>query len=424
VHRFRGRTDDMRRELAAVEKTLSLSGAPSHDDRHFVLDSRAHLAIDAGDAALAVKSAKEALELAQARFGEQDPRTAASAVLLAEAYEYSDVSAEFALKAAERAFRMTEAIHGENPKHPRLITARDVQGRALCRAGKMDEGVAQLELALAHGLEVLGPTSASVGFLSENLARYQRSQGGIHLAIGNLDRALEIHGNNVRKDSFTYLSPLSARGIARLAARQPEPAFRDLDAAVQGLSKLFGPEHEETVIAEWNRALALAWMGRHEDSRAGFEHPLNAYRTTYSKPDFLPNRALIAAAVARRLGEDAAGARALALEAQRAFGPDAKPDRQFIPLFNEFGFIELLEQRPREALARFEQARALFRDPERIVNPTQADTWLGIGRAQLALGRRAEARDALQRAQAFWQEFDARNTSAEEVTRWLERARN
>jgi hypothetical protein len=422
VHQFRGRTDDMQRELSAVEKSLAPLGEPSAEDRFFVLECRGHLAIDEGDAALAVKSGKEALELASRHFGERDVRTAAAATLLAEAYEYSDVSNEFALEAAQRAYRMTEAVHGANAKHPRLITARDVYGRALARAGKVDEGLAQLELALAHATEVLGPASSTVGFLSGNIASYQRLQGRFHDAITNLDRALEIHGGNVSRDSFTYLSPLSTRGIVKLTARRADAALSDLEQAAAGLRKLFGEDHEETVIAEWNRALALAYLGRAEESRAAFEHPLAQYRTRYREPVYLPYRAIVAAATGRRLAGDLEAAQELALEAQGSFGPNAQPTRQFLPIFNELGFVALAQGRFPEALTQFERSASLLRDAERLRNPIQADVFLGLGRAQLALGQTRLAVATLQRADAFWREFDVGNRSAGETAAWLSKA--
>jgi tetratricopeptide (TPR) repeat protein len=423
VHRFRGRVDDMRRELAAVEKTLAETGQSSVEQRFLVLESHGHLAIDAGDSALAVKSAKQALDLARGEFGEKDPRTAAAAILLAEAYEYSDATPETALKAAERGFQMTQAIHGGNDRHPQIITARDVYGRALCRGGRMDEGLAQLERALADGIEVLGPNSATVAFLSGNIALYQRQRGRIHEAIANFDRALDIHARNVSKESFTYLTPLSGRGGTHLVARQAEPALADLQQAATGLRKLFGPEHEETVIAEWNRALALAYLGRFEESKAAFEQPLAAYRGRYKEPLYLPYRALVAAATGRRLAGDFEGAKALIEEALASFGPEAKVTRQYIVIFNELGFIALGQNRPGDALLEFEKSLALFLDPDKPLNPVQADTFLGLGRAHLALHHRQEAITWLQRANAWWLGFDAGNAFAREAAAWLARAK-
>jgi serine/threonine-protein kinase len=420
VHRFRGRTEEMRRELDAVAQALDASAAPTPSDRFFVLESRGHLAIDAGEHEQAVAAAREALELAQQSFGEGDARTAAAATLLAEAYEYSGVTAEFALAAAERAFRLTVSVHGGNVRHPRLILARSVYGRALARAGEVERGVAELTTALAHGIETFGPTSTTVGFLSDNISRYERQLGRLHASIENLDRALAILGANAQRDSFTYLSPLTARGVTHLAARAPAAALRDLDESWSGLVQLFGADHEETAIAAWNRALALAFLGRAEESQAAFAPALQLYRATYGDPLYLPSRPLAAAAAARRLGGDAAGAAELALEAMRALGAGAS-DRSRLSVLVELGFAELELGRSRAALEHFEAAHALQAKVGGQPTPAHADLSVGLGRAYLALGEPRRALEHLRWADLFWRDFDAENRWAGEAAAWLGR---
>jgi serine/threonine-protein kinase len=422
VHRFRGRTDDMRRELDAVEQALAATAAPSAADRFFVLESRGHLAIDAGEYEQAVAAALEALTLAERSFGESDARTAAAATLLAEAYEYSGVTADVALAAAERAFALSEAVHGANERHPRLILARSVYGRALARAGQVERGVAELETALAHGIETFGATSSTVGFLSDNISRYERQLGRIHSAIEHLDRALAILGANAQRDSFTYLSPLTARGVTYLTAREPAAALRDLDESWNGLLKLFGAEHEETAIAAWNRALALAMLGRAEESRAAFAPALELYRTTYSDPLYLPSRPLAAAAAARRLGGDAAGALALAQEAQRSLADGGGAERSRLGVLVELGFAELELGNVSAALAHFEAAEMIQTKLGGQATPAQTDLSVGLGRTYLALGEPQRALLYLESAAAFWRAFDADNRWAGEAALWLGRS--
>src|SRR5918992_1353954 len=80
----------------------------------------------------------------------------------------------------------------------------------------------------------------------------------------------------------------SARWIALIAARRGEPALRDLTQAAQGLRKTFGPEHEETLIAEFHRALALAYLGHADESQKAFAPVLHHYRVKYRDPVYLP----------------------------------------------------------------------------------------------------------------------------------------
>jgi serine/threonine protein kinase len=417
VHRFRGRTDEMRRELDAVERIFEGRRDVAASDRIALLESRAHLSIDDGDSKQAVTSAKQAFDLAMSSFGERDARTAAAATLLAESYEYSDVSTEFALQAADRAFQLTTAIYGADSKHPRVIIVRDVYGRALCRDDKVQEGLEQLERAMQDATEIFGPTSSTVAIMAGNAARYHRVVGDIKTALANLDRAIDIHRQQVQRESFTYLGPLTARGIALIAARRGDDALRDLTESSQGLHKLFGQNHEETLIAEFHRALALAYVGRADESQAAFEPVLQQYRTTYSDPVYIPSRALGAAGAALRLGGDFAAARTVLEEALKS-----QPEgRSRIPLLIELGLTQLELDQPARAASLLEEARGLQSMGPQRPTPARTDVLVGLGRVRMALGKPQEALALLQQADVFWQDFDADNRWAGEAAFWLSR---
>jgi serine/threonine protein kinase len=420
VHRFRGRTDEMRRELDAVQSALASRGDVSVAERIVLLESRGHLLIDDGKGDEAVAAAREAYDLALATFGERDARTASSATLLAEAYEYTDASPAETLKFAERAFRLVTDLHGAESQHPRVINARDVYGRALSRAGKVPEGIAQLQRALDDATEVFGAHSSTVGFLAGNLARYQRARGDISSAIANFDRALEIHARNVKHESFTYLGTLAARGIALVGARRGEPALRDLHEAAQGLRKTFGPEHEETLIAEFHRGLALAYTGQAEEAQEAFAPVLQQYRTKYRDPVYLPYRALSAAGVSLRLEGKPAAALVLHEEALRTIAPEEAGSPKHTAITIEIALDHLEQEQPRRALPLLEAVRS--KEPAgAMLTPARVDVRVGLGRAHLALGEPGRALAYLAEADAFWRGFDASNRWAGESAFWLGR---
>ncbi len=420
VHRFRGRTAEMRRELDAVQTALASRGDVSVAEQVVLLESRGHLLIDDGNGKDAVTAAKQAHDLALATFGERDARTASSATLLAEAYEYSDVSPDEALKAAERAFQLVTNLHGAESRHPRVINARDVYGRALCRAGKVPEGISQLQRALDDAAEVLGAHSSTVAFLAGNLARYQRARGDIISAIANFDRALEIHARNVQRESFTYLGTLAARGIALLGARRVEPALRDLTEAAQGLRKTFGPEHEETLIAEFHRGLALAYSGRAAQAQEALAPVLQQYRTRYRDPVYLPYRAISAAGVTLRVAGKPEEALVLHEEALRSLAPEDAGTSKHTAVSIEIALDHLEQGQPQRALGLLEQVRSK-EPPGSTLTPARADVRIGLGRAHLALGDPSRAVTHLAEADAFWRGFDAGNRWAGEAAFWLGR---
>jgi len=423
VHRFRGRTADMRRELDEVDRSLATRSVVEPADRFFVLENRAHLAIDAGEYETASATAKQALALAESAFGKRDPRTAAAAVLLAESYEYSEVTQEFALQAAERAFQLTESVHGANAKHPRLITAREVYGRALGNAGQLASGIQQLETTLAHAIEVYGPTSSSVGLLYSHIARYELRMGRLHPAIAHLDEAITILGTHAQRDSFTYLSPLGLRGTAQLNARNAAEALRDLEESERGYSKLFGAEHEETVIKSRYRSLALAYLGRIDEARAAIAPVLVLYRTRYSDPLYLPSDTFVSAGIIERLAGNPEAARTLLDEALTTVGTSGNADRYRADVLAQLGLTELDRARadPSLALRQLTEADGLQRKLN-LIGPRRAEVWLGLGRAHLTLGSNQLALEFLRQADEFWQEFDATNRWAGEAAAWHSRA--
>lgn len=422
VHRFRGRTQDMRRELDLVDRTFAARSQVDPADRYFVLESRAHQHIDAGEYEQASSTAKQALTLAEQTFGERDPRTAAAAVLLAESYEYSDVTQEFALQAAQRAFHLTQSIHGANARHPRIITAREVYGRALGNAGRLDPAVQQLEITLAHAIDVYGPTSSSVGLLYSHLARYEMRQGRLRPAIAHLDSAIEILGTNAQRDSFTYLSPLGLRGVAHLMARDAVKALADLDECERGYARIFGPDHEETTIKRRNRALALAYLGRIDEARATITPVLVAYRTRFRDPLYLPSDTFRSAGAIERLAGEYGAARELLLEGLSAIGPGGNADRFRAEVLTQLGLVELDRTGADIALARgyLEEAGQLLQQLQET-GPRRADVLLGLGRAHLAAGSSGRALEQLREADEFWQQFDATNRWAGEASAWYAR---
>jgi serine/threonine protein kinase/Tfp pilus assembly protein PilF len=424
VHRFRGRTDEMRRELETLETSLKGRQDVSVEERVLILENRGHLSIDDGKGKAALEAAQQAFDLALAHFGERDPRTASAATLLAEAHEYTDASPEQALQAAERAFQLTTAIYHPDSPHPRIIAVRDVYGRALCRAGRLQEGIRHLETALRDATEVFGPMSTSVGFLASNTARYQVGLGDLKGALENFNRTLEIHARDAQRNSFTYLSPLTARGITLIAARRSDEALRNLNEASQGLTQLFGAEHEETLIAEFHRALALAFTGEVEASQRAFAPVLQQYRTTYKDPVYLPARVFVYAGTALRLAGDPAAALAYQNEALGAIVPGAPyADRLRVPALTELGLTYLDLGQPERALGALEEALSLREKQQpAALTPAHVDILVGLGRASLALGGITRALDLLQEADAFWREFDADNRWAGEAAFWLSRA--
>jgi serine/threonine protein kinase len=424
VHRFRGRLDDMRRELDEVEKILATRSQVDPADRYFVLENRAHLAIDAGEYSQATQSAKQALELAEKSFGERDTRTARAAILLAEAYEYDEIPQDFALAAAERAFRLTESIHGANPGHPLLLGAREVYGRSLANAGQVEAGIAQLQTSVDYAIKLYGPASTSVGLLYSHIARYELRLGKPRDAIAHLDLSIDALGKITAHDSFTYLSPLGLRGLAWLNARNAARALPDFEESERGYAKIFGEDHEETIIKRRWRALALGMLGRTGQARTAMAPVLEAYRTRFKDPLYLSTDTFIAAGMIERLAGNPDAARRYFEEALTSIAPGGTAERFRIDVLAQLAFADLDrgDELAARALGYLQEADGLQAKLKVPPGPRRADVLLGLGRAHLALKAPQRALGVLREADEFWREFDAGNRWAGEAAAWHGRA--
>jgi eukaryotic-like serine/threonine-protein kinase len=421
VHRFRGRTAEMRSELQQVRATLGRAGGGTIEDRIFIAESEAHLSIDDGQYKEAVSAASRALALATQHFGAESPRTAAAAMLLAESYEYSDAAPEIVLHASREAFELCLRVYRQREKHPRVIDARQIYGRALARAGQLPEALRELEQAARDAADVFGPDSSSVGFFIGNLARYQRQIGKVQQALANSHKSLEIHARHADRSSYTYLGGVTARGVIWLAARRGEEGLKDLTESATGLHKLFGPEHEETLIAQFNRGLALAYIGRLQEGEALVREALQVYRTQYADPVFKPYRPLQALGVIQRLRGEYREAFATQQEVLRQIGSGPMLEWDRAGALTDLGITQVELGEHGSALATFERAASLYERLQLLSSPAKADVLIGLGRARLAAGRAEEALPVLSEADAFWRGFDAENRWAGEAALWLGR---
>jgi serine/threonine-protein kinase len=245
VYRFRGTTADMRRELADVLPTLRSRADTLAESLTIALKNQAHLEIDDGRYREAEAAAREAVDVGSKRLGAHHPETVVASLVLAYAQQ-SSRPPDVALRTAERALELTRAAYPGMARHPRVIEARLVYGRALAEAGHVAEGVEELERVVRDASDVFGPTSRMVGFFSLPLARFQLELGEVDAALESAERALAIISTHSTPDSFRYAVALHRRGNALAAAGRPAEALPDLTRAASTLLRLYGPAHPMT----------------------------------------------------------------------------------------------------------------------------------------------------------------------------------
>ena len=410
----RGRGAELRAELERLIPELRARADRQPADLVRALEIRAHLGIIEVRREEAIADAREALDLARSRFGDRDPRTVSVAVLLGEAHQYGDRDPQHSLAEAERGLRFAQAAYPGQPKHPRVIYARDVYGRALCHAGHPDQSYAEMTRALEDAREALGAASPLVGMISINRVTCERRLGHLSAALEDNTRGLAIRGPAMARDSRAWGNMHLSRGATLLALRRGPEALADLTPAVESLTRALGPTHRMTLSARLNRALALAEVGRGAEAREEIG-ALEALQDAHHESLSLE---WIAGRIARITGrpEEAAARQRRALERL----PD-DPARQWylMRVLVEMGLAELGRGLPGRAEASLRDALALAGTELREEVPFQAEAWVGLGRALLLQGRNGESIEPLRKADAFWRRFDPRNPAGVEAAQVL-----
>jgi serine/threonine-protein kinase len=123
VHRFRGRTEEMRKELDTLVPALRGSGGPPVA-LVIALKQEANLAIDAGDYEEAVTRAKEASDMALLELGPGHAETTKTEMLLALSYLYAKKPQESARHGRSGPPPCSPVVRGEPEASPRDRGAR------------------------------------------------------------------------------------------------------------------------------------------------------------------------------------------------------------------------------------------------------------------------------------------------------------
>jgi eukaryotic-like serine/threonine-protein kinase len=412
----RARGPELRAELEALIPRLEAQAQSQPADLVRALENRARLALMEVKPADGLRDAQRAFYLAQARLGDQDGRTVDSAVLLAEAYQYGPRDAKASLREAERGLSFALAAYIGQPNHPHVIYARDVFGRALCFAGQPERAVQESSRALQDAREVLGPSSPLVGMMLINRVPCERRLGDLRQAIEDGTRGIELRNAAMQKDSRSWGNSHYALGVTLLAARRPSEALEDLTAAVESLARALGERHWLTLGARAHRMVALAYVGRSADALAELA-ALQAIRTELADSTLFD----ALTGTVHRLAGRPAQARQAYEQALTRLPDDAQRRFNRMWILGELGLVEVELGQLKEAEAALSEALTISIADQRVDSPVRAEAWVGGARILLAQRRPAEALPLLERADAFWRDFDADSAWGAEAASWLAR---
>jgi serine/threonine-protein kinase len=418
VHQYRGRSAEMKHEIDLVMPPLRRNPEANKLNLILALKTQASWAIDAGHYPEAKSAAQEAFALSQRELGRGDPMTIDCASMTAMSLMYGGYPPDAAIAPAEQAFQMASELYRDQPRHPRMIDARDAYGRALAEAGHLKEGIQQLQQDAEDAAAVFGENSTMLAFVLGSLARFQLRAGDLKPAIANENRSLAIHARTVQHDSYTYNSILLVRGRTLVTARRPQEALQDLTKAHDALEKTFGTNREATLVAQYNRAHAMAYLGRTAEAKEMLKPVLEQYRSTYKDANFRPHQPLHVLGIVYRFGGEFESALQTQQQALNMIPEGPTADLERMPIMAEMGLAQVELGRYEEALKSLEQASTLFRKVQLQMTPHHAEVLVGLGRVHLSLGNATQAQSFFATANSFWREFDPTSRWAGEALLW------
>jgi len=382
------------------------------------LKDQGYLAFAEGRVEEIVPPVQESFAIARLELGDRHPLTVEVSTLLAESYlESYDLPVEEALRQARRALQFAFNAYGEHSDHMQVIRAREMHARALGNAGSYSEAIEQQLSALAALGREVGFNNRMAVDVETSLSQWERRVGAIADSVVHGDEALktlELLGDTHSAD---YASVLGNQGLNLLTARRLQEAQAMLERAEPLHNELYGPTHWNTLTTRLNLAMTRANDGQSRGALSALD-VLNTPDLKLELPWWI---AYVRGTVARLTHQ----AELAVAEQSRALAliPDV-PRKQWerVRVLTELGQAQLdlgLDDAGNQTLTQAWQLNEMLKVR---MYPAYAETLVASARVDLKHNAPEQALPKLERADTYWQQFDANNREAGEAALWLARA--
>ncbi|MEZ5287449.1 MAG: protein kinase [Vicinamibacterales bacterium] len=359
---------------------------------------------------------REALEAAERILPPSHRLRADAFDSLASIYRFKG-RAELGFEFAEKAYFAALSAYGQDPKHPRVIAAQNVYGRALFEMDRTADAVRHLKEAAANGEDVYRENGLYVQHLFGTLANIQQAYGEIGPALDNLRKASAADIGEITLPPSYVAGQHAAIARVLLAARRYGEAEPEYTQAIALLRT--GSNANATRVFQVEHAAALMGLGRSGEARAMIQ-PL----ITDAPPRTLADRhALVVLAQLERQAGRLDRATALLDRANDESPRNPRVRALMAVVAMERGRIALSRRDSADAHAAFEQAEAMRTSVEGVMTPVGADIRIGLGQVALAEGHAADAIAAFEEARDFWRAFAPDHADARDAEALLARAR-
>jgi eukaryotic-like serine/threonine-protein kinase len=415
LSKSREMTGDIDAALAELAKTLAAlqtvrSGGP------LAVRARLHesaLGLATGDYAMTERAAHQAIAAATAVLGPRCDEVAIALMFLSKAYIFTERMPQ-AVAPARQGLEILLANHNRDYAHPKLIEFTPYYANALIHEGDFDTAANLMREIIANAERVYGVQSNIVGELTIVAVPAELERGELDTAISLARRSLAIYLHEAAPETAVHAYRARILGLTLVSVRAGDEAVRALEEAVRLSGKASDPH-----AGRGNLGLALAYAGRLdaadeqlrlalENTKAGTYQHMRAARhrgtalrledRSHEAVPWLEQSVTGFAKLRSDRGEHAVSLVELGL-ARLELGDLAAAEQSFTLADSELS--ELQQQR---------------------MTPTRADLLIGSARVRMRRGEFALALPDLQRVDAYWREGRPDSRWAGEAALWLGRA--
>lgn len=411
IHANEREYDLAKRELDAVIPELRDYGRPAVRSLVNALQTRGFVAGDEGDANRAVADMREAVDIAEESFGENDSETILAKRQLAQEYLMAGRLTE-AVESSREAFARAQENFGAGGRNALLVETEDVYGRALADSGELTEGIAHLQNSIKRTEALLGPNNGSISSKLSWLARAQLKLGDLPGAISSMTRSAAAATNDLDRARAQ-----ASLGVTLVAARRVDTAVSVLRSAVDDLKRLDTGEGSWVPNATATYGTALALAGQTAEAQRVLQESLNSGKV----------KGPALADTHNGLGLSAlnSGNFPVALDhfrqALQTAGPPEPPSRIRAAAVLGAGMAEVELGKLKEADQTLQEADAAYRKIFKLPTPALADVQVARGRVAMLEGRANDASALFTEADEFWRRYEAKSRWARDAAQWRER---
>jgi tetratricopeptide (TPR) repeat protein len=308
-------------------------------------------------------------------------------------------------------------VHGGNRDHPLVIESMLVYGQSLNGSGQFEKSAVVYRDALSRTAAVFGEQSKVYGEALSAMVPLEIDIGALRSAIAHGRQAIRIYLLEGEPGANPHVSRARKLGSALLAARAGDEAVAQLTEALR--LAIAAKASLESVHARGSLGLALAYQGN-------FAAADRELRQAIGTPGEVPTRgqhlAMRNLGISLRLQGQHAAALPWLERATAAASIQPSHRGDLAQGLLEMGLIKLDLGEIDAADKLFERSRVLFEDVQQgNMTPAHAELLVAIARADSLRGNLVAAEARLQAANAFWRDFDPRNRWAGEPALWLGR---